>query len=275
MTKIKISVFAILVAFITTIAISCSDKATEPQISASLNSQESVKTVDINSLLGKTFRSEKAYGEAFYIYVKITDTGKIMYKVGDKTKVSFANQDEIPLSEGIRGDNMVSYQFEGKPMTTTEKNQKGILQVKPDSVSIVFTGGNSYTDMTFNLIEIEIIEESSTNTTPSETPTEEDSIKNYIGITYESISRYSFAGYGTFKYTAKLTEYETGKYRLELTGGQYDNRKPVRDKAKDKNDGSKAFTDWETHFIKFSEDGNTLYFTPNTWSRPIEMKKIK
>ncbi len=281
MTKIKISALSILAAFITTIAISCSDKATAPQVFSSSTETEKqtsenqstiVKYADINSLLGKTFRSEEDYSGAFYIYVYITDAGKILYKIGVKTEVNsvtFDSQTEIQLSEGVKVDNAIIYQFEGKPMTTTKESQKGALEVKPNSVSIVFTEGNSYLNTRFNLIEIE-----ESNIPTTEKPTEED-LKNSIGITYESISRYSFAGYGTFKYTVKLAEYETGKYRLELMGGQYNNRKPVRDQTKDKNDGSKAFTDWETHFIKFSDDGNTLYFTPNTWSRPIEMKKVK
>lgn len=273
--KIQISTFVMLAAFITTIAISCSNNSTEPQISASLNTEESAEyVVDISSLLGKTFRSEETQSDLFYIYVKITDAGKILYKIGNKTEVNsvtFDSQTEMSLSEGIKGDNMISYQFEGKPITTTKESQKGTLQVKPNAVSITFTEGNSYLNTTFNLIEIE----GAANTPSTEQPAEDDLIKNNIGKTYESISRYSFAGYGTFKYTVKLTEYETGKYRLELTGGQYDNRKPIRDKTKDKSDGSKAFYDWETHFIKFSEDGNTLYFTPNTWVRPIEMKRIQ
>ena len=106
----------------------------------------------------------------------------------------------------------------------------------------------------------------------SEEPTIEDELKKYIG-SYQTTGNYSFAGYGTFKYGAKLTEYETGKYRLELTGGQYNNRKANRDETKDKN-GSMAFHDWHTFLIRFSSDGNTLYITFPTWSRPVEMKKI-
>ena len=101
---------------------------------------------------------------------------------------------------------------------------------------------------------------------------DKDELKKYIG-SYQTTGNYSFAGYGTFKYGAKLTEYETGKYRLELTGGQYNNRKPNRDETKDKN-GSMAFHDWHTFLIRFSSDGNTLYITFPTWSRPVEMKKI-
>ena len=99
-----------------------------------------------------------------------------------------------------------------------------------------------------------------------------DELKGYIG-SYQSIGNYSFAGYDTFKYGAKLTEYETGKYRLELTGGQYNNRKPNRDETKDKN-GLTAFHDWHTFLIRFSADGNTLYITFPAWSIPVEMKKI-
>ena len=127
---------------------------------------------------------------------------------------------------------------------------------------LVIKFSNYGADITYSLIE-----------KSAEGDTEKDELKNYIG-SYQSTINYSFAGYGTFKYGAKLTEYETGKYRLELTGGQYNNRKPDRDETKDKN-GLKAFHDWHTFLIRFSADGSALYITFPTWSREVEMKKVQ
>ncbi len=168
--KIKLSTFAMLVAFITIIAVSCSEKATEPTLQTEVvqpsdnnldiwdgntevvkpsvdgNGNQSVTYNGIADLYGKRFRTEKPASEdgiIGYIWVQITDAGNIKWLGGLENSVNFdkfSNPNGMPLSEVVVGD-VVSYSFSGKPMATTASEQKGMLQVKPNSVSIKFTEG--------------------------------------------------------------------------------------------------------------------------------------
>lgn len=169
--KVKLSTFAMLVAFITIIAVSCSEKATEPTLQTEVvqssdddlaiwdgkytgvvkpsvdgNGNQSVTYNGIADLYGKRFRTEKPTSEdgiIGYIWVQITDAGNIKWLGGLENSVNFdkfSNPNGMPLSEVVIND-VVSYSFSGRPLATTLSEQKGMLQVKPNSVTIKFTEG--------------------------------------------------------------------------------------------------------------------------------------
>ena len=195
----------------------------------------------------------------FYADVKVDSESKPYISAVTKDTDGNIIEEEGKFYNNLNETGAV-YNLEGVRYQSHNKNTAVATFVEDGYLRIKFS--NYGTEFTYSLIgKSDEVEEP------------KDELKDYIG-SYQSTVNYSFAGYGTFKYGAKLTEYETGKYRLELTGGQYNNRKPNRDETKDKN-GLMAFHDWHTFLIRFSADGNTLYVTFPSWSRPVEMKKIK
>ena len=204
-------------------------------------------------------------------YILNGDYSKIIYHYAD-IKVDSGSKPYISVMTKDKDGNIV--EEEGKFYNILNEtgdvyNLEGVRYKNNINTAVATFIEDGYLRIKFSNYGAEITYSLIEKSTEGET--EKDGLKSYIG-NYQSVGSYSFAGYGTFKYGAKLTEYETGKYRLELTGGQYNNRKPNRDETKDKN-GLMAFHDWHTFLIRFSEDGNTLYITFPTWSSPVEMKK--
>lgn len=160
--KFKLSTFAILVCFITIIAISCSEKATEPEVSLSetetvvpggspvvppeeenpvLPENPSTSYNSIADLYGKTFRSVSPVTQdtLWYIWIKVEE-GKIQY--------------ERDLINPIHGDKFkdATLSADGSFANATTT---GTLHVGGGEVKVTFTGGddNAYKAQTITLIE--------------------------------------------------------------------------------------------------------------------------
>lgn len=160
--KIKLSTFAILACFITIIAISCSEKATEPEVSLSetgtvqpgegtvtppveenpvLPENPSTSYNSIADLYGKTFRtvSPVTADGLWYVWIKVEE-GKIQYERDLINPIHIDKLREATLS----ADGSFA------SATTT-----GTLHVSAGDVKITFTGGddNAYKGETLPLIE--------------------------------------------------------------------------------------------------------------------------
>lgn len=143
--KIKLSTFAILVAFIAIIAVSCSERATEPETSLSAsatvqpggdgNTEQPGDTVQPNpsvvynslaDLYGKTFRTENAVTAdgLWYVWIIVEESGsEIQYGI-----------------DTINPVHTDKYQ----PKTTLSENglfARGNVEVKNGSATITFAEG--------------------------------------------------------------------------------------------------------------------------------------
>lgn len=278
MTKRKILWLIMLVIMAVIISVACKKKPTSagnfmaveeaPGQEGETPQPEKKLPIDTNQGLiqfkGLSFKSGG--------YILNGDYSKIIYHYAD-IKVDSDSKPYISVMTKDRDGNIV--EEEGKFYNILNEtgdvyNLEGVRYKNNINTAVATFIEDGYLRIKFSNYGAEITYSLIEKTAEEE---QKDGLKSYIG-NYQSTGYYSFAGYGTFKYGAKLTEYETGKYRLELTGGQYNNRKPNRDETKDKN-GLTAFHDWNTFLIRFSGDGNTLYITFPTWSSPVEMKKIQ
>lgn len=158
----KLSTFAILVCFITIIAISCSEKATEPEVSLSetgtvqpgegtvtppveenpvLPENPSTSYNSIADLYGKSFRtvSSVTADNLWYLWIKVEE-GKIQYERDLASIIHFDKFKEATLS--------ADGSFASATIT-------GTLHVGGGVIKITFTGGddNAYKGETFTLIE--------------------------------------------------------------------------------------------------------------------------
>lgn len=149
--KIKLSTFAILVAFIAIIAVSCSERATEPETSLSAsatvqpddtvqpggngNTEQPGDTVQPNpsvvynsiaDLYGKTLRTENAVTAdgLWYVWVKVA-SGDIQY--AQDTSPTHADKYQ-PTTSSADG-------------SFVNGSVKGKLEVKNGSATITFTEG--------------------------------------------------------------------------------------------------------------------------------------
>lgn len=152
-------------------------------------------------------------------------------------------------------------------------------KIKPTEVS----------DFTFLGLDESITNGASSNPKPSKSDenTDADSdvtLKNYEGE-YKSIHKYTEGSaengtYRTFYYKATLKE-ESEKWTLYWYKGddngeyftKYELKRTLKRDIKNDAGGKKAFSDWETHYVTFSDDGNYLYLTPDRWAGPIIFKK--
>lgn len=145
--KIKLSTFAILVAFIAIIAVSCSERATEPEVSLSESttvqpggdgssteqpggtvqpnpSNPSVSYNSIADLYGKTFRTENAVTAdgLWYVWVIVEESG-IQYGVDTINPVH-------------------TDKYQPKTTLSTDGSfARGKVEVKNGSATITFTEG--------------------------------------------------------------------------------------------------------------------------------------
>lgn len=152
-------------------------------------------------------------------------------------------------------------------------------KIKPTEVS----------DFTFLGLDESITNGASSNPKSSKSDENADAdsdftLKNYEGE-YKSIYKYTEGStenvtYRTFYYKVVLKE-ENEKWTLYWYKGdvngeyftKYELKRTLKRDIKNDTGGKKAFGDWETHYVTFSDDGNYLYLTPNKWAGPIIFEK--
>lgn len=144
-------------------------------------------------------------------------------------------------------------------------------------------------DFTFLVLDESITNGASSNQKSSKSDENADAdsdatLKNYEGE-YKSIYQYTEGytvnkTYRTFYYKVALKE-KMGKWTLYWYRGddngeyftKYELQRTLKRDVKNDIGGKRAFGDWETHYVTFSDDGNYLYLTPDRWSGPIIFKK--
>lgn len=178
----------------------------------------------------------------------------------------------------------------------TNNKTKGLLYLMVTVVIIASIGTackikpTEVSDFTFLGLDESITNSTLTNPKSSKSDENSDadsdpSLKNYEGE-YKSIYQYTEGytvneTYKTFYYKVALKE-KICKWTLYWykgdDNGEYFTKYELQRRLKRdvKNDAGvkKAFGDWETHYVTFSDDGNYLYLTPDRWSGPIIFKKL-